>query len=700
LDWTKTSLRDVLTSHKILFDVPLQSHNPAISFPQRTVGPMKKSVVICVSLAAAFAVMADSASAQDAVKPRRKGFFETLFGGSDRNAPRRFGRQKEWWEKDGGGDINIIYGSKPKAKVAAKPKLDAPKVVKTAYIDPEVAEGLGMGNLPYFMPRLVPVVDVGFSKLPADGNAASAIKIILSDKKTEIRTSAVTRKSVLELYKATGFKPLWTANGSLTERGTTLLATLKTANTEGLEPLRYKPTVLATYDAPLPEDTLGLAQLDVGLSVAALDYAQHISGGAFEPGLLSAYHDVKPEPVGAPAALRVLAYTPFPDAYLKSLAPKHPAYAAMRAELQTTLTADDHPEVMAEGKRIRIAQKDPRVLTLRKFLVDEGYIELVDASTDPGKEDVLDKTLAKALKAFQTAKGIGQTSNLDTATVRAINGPKATDRRDQLITNMERLRWLPKDLGARHVFVNQASYTVDVMDAGKLVWESKVIVGRPLTQTAVFSDTMETVVFNPSWGVPQSILLNEYLPKLRRNPGYLDKIGFKVVNSAGKVVPSSSINWNGVGSGSGIGVQQPPGDSNALGELKFLFPNKHSIYMHDTPNRQLFSETNRNFSHGCVRVQDPREFASVLLGWDRARVDADVESGENTSVKIQRQPQVHLTYFTAWPDREGKLQYFSDAYGRDANLKVARQNVLKALSGTQDQKLVQNTAISDSVSTD
>jgi L,D-transpeptidase YcbB len=660
---------------------------------------MKKSVIISVSLLAAFAVIADSAFAQDAQKPRRKGFFESLFGTRDSNTPRRFGRQKEWWEKDS-GDVNIIYGTRPKAKLANKPKAAKPKVVQTAFIDPDVAEGLGMGNLPYALPRLVPVFDPAMNKQLAEGTEPAAIKIILSDKKTEIRTGALTRKTVLDHYQATSFKPLWVANGKLTERGVALLKTLQTSNLDGLEPRRYKPAVLETFDSPLPEDNLGLAQLDVGLTVAALDYALHMSGGAYEPAQLSAYHDIKPQPVSATVALRVLAYSPFPQVYLSSLAPKHPAYALMKAELDTTLSTEEKPDAMAEGKRIRIAQKDPRILTLRKFLVDEGYIDLADASTDPGKEEILDKTLAKALKAFQTAKGIGQTSNLDTATVRAINGPKSLDRREQLITNMERLRWLPKDLGARHVFVNQASYTVDVMDAGKLVWESKVIVGRPLTQTSVFSDTMETVVFNPSWGVPQSILLNEYLPKLRRNPGYLDKIGFKVVNEKGKVVSSSSINWNGVGSNSAIGVQQPPGESNALGELKFLFPNKHSIYMHDTPNRQLFAETNRNFSHGCVRVENPREFASVLLGWDRSRVDADVESGESTTVKIARQPQVHLTYFTAWPDKDGKLQYFSDAYGRDSTLKTARATVLRVLSGQQGQKFVQNIAPSDGVSTD
>jgi L,D-transpeptidase YcbB len=194
---------------------------------------------------------------------------------------------------------------------------------------------------------------------------------------------------------------------------------------------------------------------------------------------------------------------------------------------------------------------------------------------------------------------------------------------------------------------------------------------------------------NPSWGLPESILLNEYLPKLRANPGYFDKIGYKVVNASGKVVPSRSINWNSIGSGSAIGVQQPPGETNALGKVKFLFPNKHSVYMHDTPNRHLFAESKRNFSHGCVRVENPVEFASVLLKLDQVAIDADIETGESKSIKISTPTKIHLTYFTAWPDKTGKMQYYSDAYGRDATLREARATVTRALGLRADERVSQ-----------
>jgi L,D-transpeptidase YcbB len=244
-------------------------------------------------------------------------------------------------------------------------------------------------------------------------------------------------------------------------------------------------------------------------------------------------------------------------------------------------------------------------------------------------------------------------------------------------------------MGSRYVLVNQAGYRATLTENGEEVWASNIIVGKALTQTHVFSDTFETVVFNPTWGVPASIIQNEYLPKLRANPGYLDKIGFQVVNSKGKRVSSRSVDWYSV-SATNIGIVQPAGDGNALGEVKFLFPNKHSIYMHDTPTRKLFKESKRNFSHGCVRVENPRDFAQVLLGWDRDKIDSSIDGGESSSVKVTTKTNVHLSYFTAWPGENGEIQYYSDAYGRDETLKQARAQVFKQSGGIAGAKLVEN----------
>jgi L,D-transpeptidase YcbB len=659
---------------------------------------MKKLTLATASACVALTVFS-TVSWAEYPRPRKIGFFEKLFGTYDR--PRRVERprQRAWWEDDP-PEYRVLRerprGERKTRKTKftnAAEKKKPPRAAIVA-VDPDVDEGLGMGNRDYIPVKLAGVFDPAFAKLTSTTTDTSALRAILVDRTSNIRATEPVRKAVLDFYKTNGFKPLWTQNGTVNTRGLQVLELLSKAGEEGLEPLRYKPAVLESFEgavAALDGDMLGLAQYDVGLTTAAVTYALHQSGGAYEPDRLSAYHDVKPEAVSPATALRVLAYSPFPADYLKGLAPAYPAYAALKAEL-AVLSADSPlaKEPFPEGKRVRIGQKDPRINLLRQRLIDEGYTSLAEIEVPDDKLNVLDKTLARTLKRFQEAKGIGQTSNLDQATVKALNGPDRSEQRDKLISSMERIRWLPKNMGSRHVLVNQASYRVNVIDKGKLVWASNVIVGKPLTQTAVFSDTMETVVFNPTWGVPQSIIMNEYLPKLRANPGYLDKIGFKTVNAKGKVVSSRSVDWNSIGTNSGIGIIQPSGDSNALGEVKFLFPNSHSIYMHDTPNRNLFAEAKRNFSHGCVRVENPREFAEVLLGMDRASVDAAIESGDIKNVKVTNRTDVHLAYFTAWPDENGKVQYYSDAYARDVTLKNARNLMRKLAGGDAGVKVVQN----------
>lgn len=651
---------------------------------------MKKIISIGVAIIVGSALMAESTFAQEDERPRRKGFFESLFG--TKNRPRKpVFNNRAWWEDDP-SDVRIIRPSQQKkAKKNAAAKAKTAASFNTANIDPEVGGGLGMGNINYTLPKLAPVYDIALRDISTTDTEATAIRAVLTDKATDLRAAQNIRAAVLEHYKSTGFRPIWTKQGSIETRAISTLDQLSKAGEEGLEPLHYRPALLENFtpsEAQFQGDLLGAAQFDVGLTLAAVTYAVHQSGGAFEPERLSYYHDVKPEAVSPKVALRVLANSPFPGEYLKTLAPTHPAFASMKLEL-AGMPRVDAAEIMADGKRVRIGQKDPRIIQLRELLLAQGFLGASAAEVDLDKEDVLDKTLAKALKAYQALKGLPQTSNLDTATVRAINGPDLGARREMLLTNMERLRWLPKQLGNRHVFVNQASYRVDVFDQNKLIWESNVIVGKPLNQTNVFSDTMETVVLNPSWGVPQSILLNEYLPKLRANPSYLDQKGFKVISANGKVVPSRSINWNTVGSRSGIGVQQPPGDTNALGKLKFLFPNKHAIYMHDTPSRELFAESKRNFSHGCVRVENPVEFASVLLKLDQDKINSDIETGRSITLNVKTPTQVHLTYFTAWPDKAGKIQYYSDAYGRDSTLREARAAVAKALGIKPGQQVSQ-----------
>lgn len=631
------------------------------------------------ALAILFAADLSLAESSKELRTRKTNIFSDLFG----NAPKKPAaeRQKErrtlfggdWF--DDGRKVRIINGQDTTATTARKRK--TPNVVVPDE-DPEGDPGFGMGNLTYVADR---TVTMGGIKLPperpASGDAA-AIYDSLGGTEAALRVVPAIRDAVAAHYSATGFAPLWTGGGELNERGRSLLAVLADADAEGLDSAAYLPPSLGSFrSAPPAHDLAAMAQLDIEISALAVKYARDASGGRFEPERLSRYHDVKPPRPEAGQAMKVLAFSPFPAAYLGSLHPAHPAYAVLKAGLATIRSAAEAPppDPLEDGPIVRTGKADARIPAIRQRLADQGYVQALEASGDP---KVLDADLSTQLRLFQKAAGIKVTGLVGPQTVAALNNPASGRNLSRLLNNIERLRWMPRDLGARHVFVNQASFEVRVMEGSEAVWTSRVIVGKPTTQTVVFHDQMETVVFNPSWGVPPSIIANEYLPKLRRDPGYLDRIGFKVVDQRGKTVPSSAVDWSSYGSKVPYGIQQPPGGGNALGDVKFLFPNSHNIYMHDTPNRNLFEKDVRAFSHGCVRVQNPRDFAAVLLGWDRAEIDAHIQTPKSETIRLEKKIPVHLTYFTAWPDENGKIRYFNDIYGRDKTMDNARAGLVMA----------------------
>ena len=641
---------------------------------------MIHKLLLKLSVAAFVASFAGQDVLADTNGNRNKGFFESLFGAPRHKKPRR--TIQPWWKHDGG--MNSIYGNDFGSNYGDED-----------YNDPEPIPGKGMGNLTYVPPKLVSLSDPAFSRLFAADAQNQAILAELSAPKPVVRVPQIERQPILDLYRNAGFKPLWLTGNSPSERAKNVLAFAAKTSEDGMEPLAYLPKGLSSFDnitEQLGTDFQALAQFDIAMTAATLKLAREISGGQFEPNLLSRYNDITPERVDVVQALKVLAWTPFPEAYLNNLTPKHPNYGVMKAELAKLRASKTKPayEKIAEGKSVKAGGSDPRVSLVRDRMQDLGFLGSEEGIVEPEFLNKLDADLSAALKKFQKSVKLRQTGMLDMATVKNLN--RDTSQRDiqRLVYNMERMRWLPKNLGKRFVFVNQPAFEVRVMDRGKQVWRSNVIVGKPLNQTSAFHDEMETVVFNPSWGVPQSIIVNEYLGKLRRDPSYLDRQGFKVIAPNGKVIRSSSVNWAAYGDRPPFGVQQPPGKGNALGELKFLFPNSHAIYMHDTPTKNLFAESTRTYSHGCIRVQDPREFATVLLGWDRDKVDRETDSRKSYSLALSQKTPVHITYFTAWPDSSGKMSYFNDVYERDEAMERALTAMAAAREANSTQKLVQN----------
>jgi murein L,D-transpeptidase YcbB/YkuD len=546
--------------------------------------------------------------------------------------------------------------------------------------------------------RPVKLVSLSNPKLDAskpDNVLASTILHELRQPESALRVTEQQRDAIIDFYRLNSFKPLWVTSEGLTEKARRALSLLARAEEEGLNPVDYLPPTLGAFTedgSVFRGEVAPLARLDIAMTAMALRYAEHLHSGRIIPNKLSGYYDLTPPALPLADLLHELSYRVLPDLYLSSLAPAHPAYKVMKASLAElrAKVAKDEEEPVPAGERVRLGGRDARIPLIRARMVKLGFLteeaslawkKIKPQASELGAEmpkldeqaleKTLDKELSQALKAFQANHKIKQTGRLDKATVETLNTRAEKRNIQKLVMNMERLRWFPREPGRRHIFVNQAAFELRIMESDSVAWTTKVIVGKPETQTAVFSDEMETVVMNPYWGVPRSIIKYEMMPYLVNDPSYLDRKGFEVVNARGEVVSSTSVDWWAYGDKIPYDVRQPPGADNALGHIKFLFPNSHDIYMHDTPTRELFKERVRAFSHGCVRVENPREFAEHVLGWDRQQIDDLIASGRNQEFPLETRIPVHLNYFTAWPDPAGRIAFYNDIYNRDVRLEKA-----------------------------
>lgn len=527
---------------------------------------------------------------------------------------------------------------------------------------------------------------------------AMALWRTLRDGRPTLTTLASHVPQIVSFYAARGFKPIWiephdsegslpttlpcgisTANsssctplkkwqtvlrGSLTPQAQSVLDVLKDAQKEGLDPRMYRLFSLEKGPSRLGKEDI-LAQLDLEMTAAALRYAQHASGGIVLPNKISGYHDLSPPIVPLDDALATFASGQDIGAYLTSLHPQHPAYGAFKAALGDALSKEETVRGSLPSKAIFIVGKEGEyTVLLRQKLFDRGFFK-----GEIGQDPIFSKKDQDALKTFQASIGLKRTGQMTPKTRRALNRENPN-----LVTlirlNMERLRWFPREFPDRYVWVNQASFLLSLMDHGAPIFQTRVIVGAKNTQTFLFQDVLQTVEFNPYWGVPSSIVRHEMLALARKNPFYFDRNGFEVLDLKGKKIASSSVSWHDIGRTIPFYVRQKPGRGNALGEVKFLFPNAHAIYMHDTPTRSLFSRKIRAFSHGCIRVQNPRDFAAALLDLSENDIVAHIRGGRNHSVKVSPGIEVFLTYFTLWPDGDN-FSTFSDIYGRDALLQKA-----------------------------
>ncbi len=320
--------------------------------------------------------------------------------------------------------------------------------------------------------------------------------------------------------------------------------------------------------------------------------------------------------------------------------------------------------------------RDGRVVPLRARLAATGELsEEGSAVEDPER---FDEEVARAVLAFQRRHGLGVDGIVGPATLAALNVPAAEHAR-QIQLNLERWRWLPADLGRRHVFVNAANFELDLVEDGREVFTSRVMVGRPYRRTPVFSDRISYLVLSPYWHVPHSLAVQDQLPAQRRDPGYFAQAGIRVFRGWGQdavEVDPAAIDWSRVSASSfPYRLRQDPGPRNFLGGVKIMFPNRFNVYLHDTPSRALYERSRRDFSSGCTRVEKALELTELLLqdvpGWNMARIRQAVERGREETVRLPRSVPVHLLYQTAWAAPDGAVHFRHDIYERDTPLAAA-----------------------------
>jgi len=468
---------------------------------------------------------------------------------------------------------------------------------------------------------------------------------------------------------------IWVSDNAPNSRAQDAVRVLGEAASYGLTPGDYSVDVPVVASSATPEErTKELVRFEMALSARVLRYAHDAQSGRVDPNRMTGYYDFPAKPLDLEGVLKTLAHTQEVRTYLESRHPQNAEYQALRVELEA-LEASEENEIVVDPKLLlkpgETSPELPKLLTLiSRNLDDEMGGSYGEVLARLGKSELYDPELVPVIKAVQQRAGMKGDGVIGPRTVASLAGASKADKVEKVKVALEELRWMPSDLGSPRVFINQPAFTASYIDNGEEKLKTRAVIGRVTNQTAFFYNQIKQVDFHPYWGVPQSIIVNEMLPRLRSDPGYLDRAGYEVTDTRGKRIPSSAVDWGAYGANIPFSVRQQPSEANALGELKILFPNKHAIYMHDTPQKSFFARDMRALSHGCVRLQDPRGMAAAVLGTSVDDIAEKLKHGHSTE-NVTRVIPVYVAYFTAWPDTSGKVEYFDDVYDRDSKLMQA-----------------------------
>jgi murein L,D-transpeptidase YcbB/YkuD len=479
----------------------------------------------------------------------------------------------------------------------------------------------------------------------------------------------VPRKNERDAFEAQYQKnrnamPLWLANGQPNERARAAIAHLRTIDADGLDPADYALPELAAANVE------GLAEVELKFTAAMLTYARHAMSGRVHFSRVSPSIDYKDNFDAADALAKIASSTDL-QRTLESFNPPHPGYKALKAKYaeMRDQPAETEPARIANGQTLKYSRDkngretfmlDPRVPQLRERL-----------GLPAGTDTRYDRALVEAVAKFQKANGLTANGQLTTATIEALNGPSREKQMDAILATLERWRWMPRNLGATHVALNIPDFHLRVMHNGAQVWKTRVVVGKPSQATPLLTETMKFITVNPTWNVPQSIIYNELLPIYEStDPQIFARMGLSVErNQKGEVR-----------------VFQPPGERNALGRIRFNFPNKFLVYQHDTPEKHYFAHDKRAYSHGCMRVQDPLKYAEVLLTYAAPKsnhTQASIQrmfAGEERQIDFATQIPVHISYQTAFVDEAGKLLFRDDIYGLDKGVMAQLKGSERAMA--------------------
>jgi L,D-transpeptidase YcbB len=496
--------------------------------------------------------------------------------------------------------------------------------------------------------------------------------------------------AVIRFYQMRKYEPAWTRDGHPLPVAEALAKAIREADAEGLQPRNYHLERIESALGNIRQsqarnerpETGTIIEVEFLLSDAYLVYAAHLLNGRVNPETLHAEEwTIYPSRFNLVRQLSMALDGGDVEGSLKGLLPAQQGYGRLKTALivyRGLAARGGWPVIPGDG-RLEKGMKSDRVPVLRSRLKVTGEMP----ATADGASDLFDEAVEEAVKRFQLGHGLLDDGIVGTRTLRAINVP-VEKRIRQLELNLERWRWLPQNLGNPYILVNIAGYGLEVVENESPVLTMKIVVGTAFQKTPVFSGKMSYIEMNPYWNVPHSIATEETLAKIQKDPNFLTKENMKVFTAGQntETVNPASIEWSALSeSHFPYRLRQEPGPRNPLGRIKFMFPNKHSVYLHDTSDPQLFRKERREFSHGCIRIEKPMEMASFVMQgskeWPIEKIKAVLKTKETTVANLPKPIPVHILYFTAWGNGDGTTHFLEDIYRRDERLDIALQKKIK-----------------------